>query len=187
MPVTMPGPPPRGTTSVIRVLLRDGTPAPHVAVRIGDRQERTDGDGRARFVGLAGGKIVAVASGRGVVPTAARIDVGGAAEATIHEAASHRVHVEVVDGDGRPLAGAGVGAVSFTVPVSGGDDLVPAEDCVAQYDGDVEMIDVLTGADGRVDVELPSGRHRICAWIGEAFAFVETMSDDVKVVLRRKP
>lgn len=95
--------PARGAAAV-RVLRRNGQPAPGVHVYAGEWSHRSGADGRVLFDSLPEGKHAVRVKQGGLVPVVDTVNVvaGETAYLTIREPAGATLEVEVVDAEGRP-------------------------------------------------------------------------------------
>jgi hypothetical protein len=142
----------------LRVFRRDGSPAAHVAVKLGGwRWGTTDAEGRARFDRVEEGKRWVRVRVAGLIPVTERVAVyeGRVTEHVLQEPEGATLEVEVVDTEGRPRAFA-----EIQIRQPGGDWI--------DVQGDTTRVDPFTDAQGRRHCEhVEPGRIQLLARWGD--------------------
>lgn len=171
----------RETTPVkVRVLRRDGSPAPHVLVR-GDYDDATTGADGTATVNCTDDVLLVHAAAHGFLLSTRLVKpkkLAPDAVVEIVESEPRRVRIVVVDGDDRPVPSARVFAeYAGYAPVH----------TIAQMDGDTEIGTPRTDADGVLLLDVCDGNIRYDVSLAGAATTVTSDAAEVRVVLGATP
>jgi len=121
---------PKGSVVVI-VRRRNASPAQGARVYLGDREARTDLNGRAHFARVHPGEYAVRVQQVGLLPLSGKVIVRGEEQArlVLREGAGGRLEVQVVDDEGRPLTYA-----RLQVKTASGQPWIDLQDGVQRVD-----------------------------------------------------